>query len=261
MRALQIAATGMLSQQTRVDTISNNIANVNTTGYNARRAEFADLMYQQAERAGTVSSDAGTLVPAGVQIGLGTRTAAISMNVMQGTLRQTENDLDVAIEGQGYFEITLPNGESAFTRDGSFKMSAEGVIVNSSGYTVVPEIVVPVEATDIAINADGEVYAYFDDQPEAQLLGQVELATFINEKGLRAIGSNLFVPSEASGDPLIGNAGEEGRGIMRQGYLESSSVNVVFELTQLIEAQRGYEMNSKVITASDEMMATAGRIR
>ena len=261
MKALQIAATGMLAQQTRVSVISNNIANVDTTAYHARRAEFADLIYQHEKRAGAVSSDAGTVLPAGVQIGLGVRTAAISKDTTPGSLRQTDGDLDVAIEGRGYFEIELPDGSSAYTRDGSFKRSPEGTIVTADGYQVQPGLVIPEDAIQVSINGDGEVYAYFEGDAQAQLLGRLTLALFVNEKGLEAKGSNLFAPTEASGEAQPGDPGIEGRGTLRQGYLEESSVNVVAEITNLIEAQRSYEMNSKVITAVDEMMETTSRIR
>jgi flagellar basal-body rod protein FlgG len=261
MKALQIAATGMLAQQTRVSVISNNIANVDTTAYNARRAEFADLLYQHEKRAGAVSSDAGTVLPAGVQVGLGVRTAAISMDNTRGSLRQTDGDLDLAIEGRGYFEVGLPDGTAAYTRDGSFKRSPEGAIVTSDGYAVQPELVIPEEAVQVVINGDGEVYAYLEGDVQAQLVGRLSLAQFLNEKGLEARGGNLFVPTDASGEPQPGDPGIEGRGRLRQGYLEESTVNVVAEITSLIEAQRSYEMNSRVITAVDEMMDVTNRIR
>ncbi len=261
MRALEIAATGMLAQQTRVEVIANNIANVGTTGYSMRRAEFADLLYQQAQRAGDVSSDTGTVVPAGIQLGLGTRTSAVSMQSAQGTLRQTNGEFDIALEGRGWFEVELPSGDSAYTRDGSLKLSADGLIVTSEGYPLVPQITVPVDARSISINADGQVFANFDNNQVPQELGKITLATFINEKGLEARGSNLFTATLASGNAQVGDAGTEGRGSMRQGYLEQSSVDIVAEITQLIEAQRAYEMNSKVITASDQMLAAANQVR
>jgi flagellar basal-body rod protein FlgG len=261
MRALDIAATGMLAQQTRVEVIANNIANVGTTGYNLRRAEFADLLYQQAQRAGDVSSDTGTVVPAGIQLGLGTRTAAVSMQAAQGSLRQTNGEFDIALEGRGWFEVELPSGESAYSRDGSFKLSADGQVVTSEGYPLAPQITVPADARSISINADGQVFAHFDPGQAPQELGKITLATFINEKGLEALGSNLFSATTASGDAQVGDAGTEGRGTMRQGYLEESSVDIVGEITQLIEAQRAYEMNSKVITAADQMLAAANQVR
>jgi flagellar basal-body rod protein FlgG len=261
MRALNIAATGMAAQQMRVEVISHNLANMNTTAYNARRAEFADLHYQQIQRPGTINSADGAVLPAGVQLGLGVRAAAVSMQVAQGALSETGGPLDLAIEGAGYLEIVMPNGEPAWTRDGGLKRNGEGLIVTSDGFPVAPEIVVPEDARNITINADGEVWVYFDDQIEAQLLGQFALATFANEKGLEAIGSNLYRETEASGQPNVGDAGQDGRGTFRQGWLESSSVDAVRELTQLIEAQRGYELNSKVITSADQMLGATTNIR
>jgi flagellar basal-body rod protein FlgG len=260
MRALNIAATGMAAQQTRVEVISHNLANMNTTAYNARRAEFADLHYQQIERPGTINSADGTVLPAGVQLGLGVRAAAVSMQVAQGSLAETGGTLDLAIEGHGYLEITLPSGDPAYTRDGALKRTGEGLIVTSDGFPVVPEITIPEDARDISINASGEVYAYFDGEVEAQLLGQFSLATFTNEKGLEALGSNLYRETEASGVPNVGDAAEDGRGIFRQGYLENSSVDAVREITGLIEAQRGYELNAKVITAADQMLAATVQV-
>lgn len=261
MRALKIAATGMLAQQMRVETISNNLANMSTTGYNARRAEFADLHYQQMTRPGTINATDGTVLPTGVQLGLGVRPAAVSMQIAQGALNQTGGDLDIAIEGRGYLEITLPSGISGYTRDGGLKRTGEGLIVTSEGFPVVPEIVIPIETRAITINADGEVYAYFNDEVEAQLLGQFTLAQFTNEQGLEAIGSNTFLETEASGPPLIDVPGENGLGTLRQGYKEQSSVDAVKEITELIEAQRGYELNSKVITAADQMLAATTQVR
>lgn len=261
MRALKIAATGMLAQQMRVETISNNLANMNTTGYNARRAEFSDLHYQQISRAGTVNASDGTVLPTGVQMGLGVRPAAVTVHLAQGALSATGNDLDIAIEGRGYLEVELPTGQTAYTRDGSLKRSADGLIVTSDGYAVVPEITIPQDARSLSINGEGEVYAYFDDAAEGQLLGQLSLAGFTNAKGLEALGSNLFAETEASGPALISNPGEDGLGSLRQGYLEDSSVDAVREVTELIEAQRGYEMNAKVISAVDQIMGATTQVR
>lgn len=261
MRALKIAATGMSAQQMRVETIANNLANMNTTGYNSRRAEFADLHYQQISRAGTVSASDGTVLPTGIQLGLGVRPVSITVHLEQGALVATGNDLDLAIEGNGYLEVTLPSGQSAYTRDGSLKRSAEGMIVTSDGHTVEPEIVIPTDARSISINAAGEVYAYFDDSTEGQSLGQFTLASFSNAKGLEAMGSNLFLETEASGPAFTATPGEDGLGTVRQGYLEASSVDAVREITELIEAQRGYEMNAKVISAADQMMAATTQVR
>ncbi len=261
MRALKIAATGMAAQQMRVETISNNLANMSTTGYNARRAEFSDLHYQQFARAGTINAADGTVLPTGVQLGMGVRPAAVSMQLSQGALSQTGGDLDLAIEGRGYFEVTLPSGQSAFTRDGGLKRSADGLIVTSDGFAVVPEIVIPPDARSLSINAAGEVFAYFADATEAQLLGQLTMAGFSNPKGLEAIGGNLFVETEASGPALVATPGEDGLGTLRQGYLEDSSVDPVREITELIEAQRGYELNSKVISAADQMLGATAQVR
>lgn len=261
MRALQIAATGMSAQQTRVEVISNNLANMSTTGYNARRAEFADLHYQQLTRPGTITASDGTIVPAGVQLGLGVRPTAVSVTLAQGSLTASGGDLDLAIEGAGYLEVTLPSGAPAYTRDGGLKRSADGLIVTSDGYEVVPGITIPTDATSIAISADGEVYAYFVDQVDPQLLGQFTIADFSNEKGLEAIGSNLFQETSASGAALVSTPGANGVGTLRQGYLEESSVDPVREITELIKAQRGYELNAKVITAADEMLGATVQLR
>ncbi|MEQ9692703.1 flagellar basal-body rod protein FlgG [Shimia sp. SDUM112013] len=261
MRALKIAATGMSAQQLRVETISNNLANMSTTGYNARRAEFSDLHYQQASRPGTINAADGTILPTGVQLGLGVRPTAVSVHLAQGSLSQTNGDLDIAIEGRGYFEIVLPSGQSGYTRDGGLKRSADGLIVTSDGFPVAPEIVIPEDARSISINADGQVFAYFSDAAEAQLLGEFSLANFANPKGLEAVGSNLFLETEASGVPIVSAPGEDGLGTLRQGYLEDSSVDAVREVTELIEAQRGYELNAKVITAADQMLAATAQVR
>ena len=261
MRALSIAATGMAAQQTRVEVISNNLANMNTTGYNARRAEFADLHYQQVTRAGSINSATGAIVPAGVQLGLGVRPTAVTMEVAQGTLGQTGGDLDVAIEGRGYIEVELPSGNPAYTRDGALKRTGDGLLVTSDGHPVVPDITIPDDTRSISINPEGEVYAYFLDRVEPELLGQLTLVGFTNEKGLEALGSNLYAETGASGAPLVGFPGEDGLGFFRQGYLEESSVDAVREITELIEAQRGYEMNAKVITAADQMMSATTQIR
>jgi flagellar basal-body rod protein FlgG len=261
MKALQIAATGMAAQQMKVDVVSNNLANMSTTGYNARRVDFADLHYQQYSRPGTISAADGSMLPTGIQIGLGVRPTAVSVVLSQGPLAQTGGDLDVAIEGNGYIEVTLPSGGSAYTRDGALKRTADGLIVTSDGYPVAPGITIPADARSISINADGEVYAYFVDQIQPQLLGQLSLTGFTNEKGLEATGSNLFLESPASGPPITGTPGLDGLGVMRQGYLEESSVDSVREVTELIKAQRGYELNAKVITAADQMMAATAQVR
>ena len=261
MRALQIAATGMSAQQMRVEVISNNLANMSTTGYNARRAEFSDLHYQQLTRPGTITANDGTVVPTGVQMGLGVRPSAVTVNLAQGTLSASGGDLDLAIDGLGYLEVTMPSGASGYTRDGALKRSPDGEIVTSDGYPVVPGITIPADASALAINAAGEVYAYFSDRIQPELLGQFTLANFSNDKGLEAIGSNLFLETSASGAPQVSNPGEDGVGTLRQGYLEESSVDPVREITELIKAQRGYELNAKVITAADQMLAATTQVR
>ena len=261
MRALEIAAAGMTAQQTRVEVISNNLANMSTTGYNPRRAEFADLHYQQIARPGTINASDGTVLPTGIQLGLGVRQTAVSIMLSQGALSATGGDLDLAIEGEGFLEVTLPSGAAAYTRDGGLKLTGDGQVVTSDGYPVVPDLTIPRDTRSISINADGEVYGYFLDEVEPQLLGQFALAGFTNPKGLEAIGSNLFVETNASGAPAIASPGQEGLGVLRQGYLEESAVDPVKEITDLIAAQRGYELNSKVITAADQMLGAMVQIR
>jgi len=261
MRALQIAAAGMSAQQMRVEVISNNLANMNTTGYNARRAEFADLHYQQVARPGTINASDGTVLPTGVQLGLGVRASSVSVMLAQGALIASGGDLDIAIEGQGYLEVTMPDGRAAYTRDGGLKLTGDGLIVTSDGFPVVPDITIPQDTRSISINAEGEVYAYFNDRVEPELLGQFTLAGFSNPKGLEAIGSNLFLETPASGPSVVTTPGQDGLGTLRQGYLEDSSVDPVKEVTDLIEAQRGYEMNSKVISAADQMLGAMVQIR
>lgn len=261
MKALHIAATGMTAQQMKVDVVSNNLANMSTTGYNPRRADFADLTYQQLARPGSVSSEDGSMLPTGVQVGLGVRPAAVSVVIGQGTLEATGGDLDLAIDGNGYLEVQLPNGQTGYTRDGALKRSAEGLIVTSDGFPVVPGITVPSDARGLTISPSGEVWADFADRVDPELIGQLTLSSFPNEKGLEAIGSNLFLESPASGGAFSGTPGLDGLGTLRHGYLESSSVDAVREVTELIKAQRGYELNAKVITAADQMLAATTQVR
>ncbi|GBR20630.1 flagellar basal body rod protein FlgG [Asaia spathodeae NBRC 105894] len=261
MRSLDIANTGMQAQTTNVETISNNIANMTTTGYKRRRAEFQDLIYQDLRRAGTMSSDTGDLVPAGAQVGLGVRTAGIYRINEQGTLEQTGNSLDLAIEGRGYFRVTLPSGEYAYTRDGTFSLSQDGTIVSADGYPLSPNIAVPNNAENITIDQSGQVQYTLSGQTTAQVAGQMQLATFQNENGLAAMGQNLFTETTSSGTANLSTPQSEGYGSVRQGFVEESSVNVVTEITSLITAQRAYEMNSKVITASNEMLQTLTNLR
>ncbi|WP_372398762.1 flagellar basal-body rod protein FlgG [Azospirillum sp. HJ39] len=261
MRSLAIGATGMIAQQLNVETISNNIANSTTTGYKKQRAEFQDLLYQNFRRIGSTSSDAGTVVPTGVQVGAGVRVAAVARVLEQGNLNITDNKLDVAINGSGYFQVTLPSGDTAYTRAGNFKLSPEGVMVTADGYPVQPNITIPTDAVDIAINSSGEVMVKLDGQTATQNVGQIQLSTFANAAGLEATGDNLFLETGASGQAVTGNPGAPGFGRITQGALETSNVNVVQEITTLITAQRAYEMNSKVIKTTDEMMQQASQMK
>lgn len=261
MKALQIAASGMAAQQMRVDVVAHNLSNMSTTGYNARRAEFADLHYVQVARPGTISAQDGTMLPTGIQIGMGVRPASVAQILEQGTLTATGGDLDVAIEGRGWLEVALPSGLSAYTRDGGLKRSAEGQIVTSDGHPVVPDITIPADARSLSINSAGEVWAYFSDRVAPEQLGQLTLASFTNERGLEAMGSNLYLETAASGPATVGTPGEDGLGSLRQGYLEESSVDPVREVTELIKAQRGYELNSKVITAADQILGATTQVR
>lgn len=261
MRSLNIAATGMLAQQLNVEVISNNIANMNTTGFKRQRAEFQDLLYQDMRRVGSASSDTGTIVPAGVQIGVGVKTAAVYRITEQGNLVSTENTYDLAIQGKGFFQIELPTGETAYSRDGTFQLNQNGEIVTHDGYPLEPGITVPQNAIDVTINASGEVLAKIEGQVQMQNVGQIQLANFQNPAGLHAKGDNLLLETPASGSPITGNPQEEGYGSLLQGFLETSNVNAVEEISQLISAQRAYEMNSKVIQTSDEMLGTLTTLR
>lgn len=261
MQSLSIAATGMMAQQLNVEVISNNIANMSTSGFKRQRAEFQDLLYQNLRRVGTNSSDAGTIVPAGVQVGLGVKTAAVNRVMTQGNLDNTENKLDIAIQGRGYFRVELPSGEDAYTRAGSFQLSADGQLVTADGYTLAPGINIPPEAIDVTISRDGQVQVTLQGETASQVVGQIELATFANNAGLDPLGNNLFTETTASGAPTIGIPANDGVGSVLQGFLETSNVNAVSEITTLITAQRAYEMNAKVITASDEMMSVTTNIK
>jgi flagellar basal-body rod protein FlgG len=260
LRSLDTAATGMQAQQLNVDTISQNLANISTTGFKRQHAEFQDLLYQNLRRVGTNSADVGTIVPTGIQVGLGVKTGAIYRNFQQGNVQSTENPLDISIQGRGFFQIELPDGTFAYTRNGAFQLSPDGEIVTVDGYLLSPNITVPQDATDISINASGEVFATIPGQTAPQNLGQLDMVTFVNPNGLQAIGDNLFIESEASGDPIVGIAGQEGVGTLLQGFLENSNVNPVTEITRLIVAQRAYEMNSRVISTSDNMLQALSQL-
>lgn len=261
MRSLNIGATGMLAQQTNVEVISNNIANMNTTGYTQRKAIFHDLLYQNMRRAGFSSSDSDTIVPAGIQIGLGVKTAAVYRIPSQGNLLYTGKPLNLALQGRGYFQIELPDGTTAYTRDGSFQPNADGEIVTHDGYRVVGPGVIPAEAEDVTVNESGEIQYKLTGENNWVQAGQMLTVLFVNDAGMDAIGDNLFLESEASGAPVEGVPGQDGRGKVLQDYLETSNVNVVSEITDLISAQRAYEMNSKVVTTSDEMLSTVSRLK
>ena len=260
MRALSIAATGMLAQQTNVEVIANNLANMNTTGFKEQRAEFEDLLYQNVETQGTQSSDTGTIVPSGIQLGAGVRTAAVYRVTSQGDLQTPSDPYDVAINGAGYFRIQMPDGTDGYTRAGNFSLSAEGQLVTQQGYVVQPGIAIPTNATAVTINAQGQVQATVPGQTAAQTVGQLELTRFPNDAGLLAQGNNLFTETASSGAPQSGVPGSTGYGTIQQGYLETSNVNAVSEITSLITAQRAYEMNSKVITAADEMLSETAKL-
>ncbi len=261
MRSLSIAATGMLAQQTNIDVIANNIANLNTTGFKRQRPEFQDLLYQNLRRVGTASSDAGTIVPSGVQIGTGVRNGSVYRITEQGNLVSTGNTFDLAIQGKGYFRVELPNGEDAFTRAGTFQINGEGEIVTLDGFTVGPGIIIPNGAIDVTINASGGVEVKLGEQIEPQNVGQIELVIFPNEAGLEAIGQNLLLETPSSGSGTAGTPGSAGVGTLQQGFLETSNVDAVSEITNMITAQRAYELNSKVISTADEMMATISQLR
>jgi flagellar basal-body rod protein FlgG len=254
MRALSIAATGMQAQQTNVEVIANNLANMNTTGYKQQRAQFEDLLYQNVQQVGAQSSDSGTILPSGIQLGAGVRTAAVYRVTSQGDLSQTSNPYDLAIQGPGWFRITQPDGTDAFTRSGNFALSPTGELVTQDGYVVAPGISVPQTATAVTVNSQGQVQATIPGQTAPQVLGQLELDRFPNEAGLAAQGSNLFLQTQSSGAPQAGVPGTAGYGTIQQGYLETSNVNPVEEITSMITAQRAYEMNSKVVTTADQML-------
>jgi flagellar basal-body rod protein FlgG len=257
---MSIAATGMLAQQTNVEVIANNLANMNTTAYKMQRAEFQDLLYQNVERPGSASADTGAVLPAGIQIGVGVRTAATYRITGQGNLASTANPYDLAINGRGYFHIQMPDGTDAYTRAGAFSLSPDGQLVTDKGYVVAPGIAIPQDAISVTVNSQGQVQALVAGQSTPQTLGQLELARFPNEGGLQATGDNLFTETAASGAVQTGIPGSPGYGTLQQGYLETSNVNAVQEITDLITAQRAYEMNSKVISAADQMLQTTSKM-
>lgn len=261
MLSLNVAASGMLAQQLNVDVISNNIANMTTTGYKRQRAQFQDLLYQNIERPGATSSDTGTIVPSGIQLGLGVKTGAVHRLHTQGSVVSTDNPYDIAVLGEGFFSVQLPSGETGYTRDGSFQINQDGELVTIDGFVVEPSIVIPDDAREVVINASGEVLVRLPNTGDYTNVGQIELAMFVNKAGLEAIGDNLFMETEASGTPIVGNPNEDGFGRIEQGVLENSNVNSVEEITNLITAQRAYEFNSQVVQVSDQMLEAATRLR
>ena len=260
MKSLQIAATGMMAQELNVEVISNNIANMRTTGYKRVRAEFQDLLYQDLRRVGSASSNSGTVVPTGIQLGFGVKTGATSRIMSQGNLTNTEKDLDLAIRGDGFFAITMPNGQTAYTRDGSFELNAQGQMVTLDGYQVDPGLTIPDNSSSITINRTGGVEVTVGTATTPTQVGQLQLSRFINKAGLKAMGDNLFLETPASGTATTGSPGDAGFGDVLQKFLESANVNAVAELSDLISAQRAYEMNARVISASDEMMSATTNI-
>jgi flagellar basal-body rod protein FlgG len=261
MQALRTAATGMSAQQLNVEVISNNIANMNTVGFKRQRAEFQDLLYQTLERAGSQSSDQGTVVPTGLQVGAGVKAGSIYRITEQGAMTQTGNKLDVAIQGRGYLQVLMPTGELAYTRAGNLSLNDQGQLVTADGYQIQPAIVIPPDAVDVSISKSGQIQIKQAGQPEPSVAGTLELATFVNEGGLEAIGDNLYLESGTSGAPNLSVPGVDGTGVLLQGYTEASNVDAVAEVTALIVAQRAYEMNSKVITSADQMLSTANQVK
>ncbi|MFN4168698.1 MAG: flagellar basal-body rod protein FlgG [Pannonibacter phragmitetus] len=259
MKALHIAATGMKAQELNVEVISNNVANMRTTGFKRQRADFQDLLYQNLRRMGTDTSNAGTIVPTGVQIGSGVKTASTTRIMSQGNLEQTNKETDVAIRGEGFFQIQMPDGTTAYSRDGSFERDANGTLVTVDGFTIEPGIVIPENGRDLTIASDGTVQVIVDGA--AVNLGQIQLARFVNKAGLEAIGDNLFLQTDASGAAQVGNPGENSFGSLQQNFLEMANVDAVTEIADLISAQRAYEMNSRIIKAADDMYSTTTNLR
>ncbi|GHA14656.1 flagellar basal-body rod protein FlgG [Devosia pacifica] len=261
MKALYIASTGMSAQERNVEVISNNIANMRTTGFKRQRAEFQDLLYQQVRRAGVETSDNGTMLPAGLEIGSGVRTVSTPRVMSQGAVQATERELDVAVRGEGFFMVELPDGTTGYTRDGSFSLDADGQLVNSTGYPIQPGINVPQDAQSISISPTGVVEILLDGDPAPVQLGQLQLARFVNKSGLSSLGDNLFAETAASGAPQIGVANTDGAGDLLQGFLEQANVNSVTEIADLIAAQRAYEMNARVVSGADQMLQATSQLR
>jgi flagellar basal-body rod protein FlgG len=260
IRSLWTAATGMEAQQLNIDVITNNLANVNTAGFKKSRVDFQDLLYQTLRSAGVADAQ-GAQVPTGIQVGLGTRPVAIQKIFSQGDLQQTDNPLDLVVEGDGFFQIQMPNGNTAYTRDGGFKLDGQGRLVTSDGYTLTPEVTIPPEATAVNIGSDGTVSISLPGQSAPQEIGNIQLAKFANPAGLMNLGRNLFTQSAASGEPVVDTPGMNGLGTLGSKMIEMSNVKVVEEMVNMITAQRAYEVNSKAIQTSDEMLSTANNLR
>ncbi len=260
MRALHTAATGMMAQELNVQVISNNIANMRTTGYKRQRAEFQDLLYEQVTRVGTQTSAQGNILPAGIELGSGVKTVGTPRLMSQGELTQTSKDFDLAIRGEGFFKILLPDGRTAYTRDGSFELDAQGRLVTAQGNLVQPGITIPQNATSVSVNNQGQVMVTQPGSNTSSQVGQIELSLFVNKAGLQSMGDNLYLETPASGTPQNGNPSTEGFGNLQQGYLEQANVEAVSEISDLIAAQRAYEMNAKVITAADQMLSATSNL-
>jgi flagellar basal-body rod protein FlgG len=260
IRSLYTGATGMIAQQMNVDVIANNLANVNTLGFKKSRADFEDLLYQTVRAPGTVTSS-GAQVPTGIQVGLGVKPSGVTKLFQQGTVQNTQNEMDISIEGKGFFQIQKPDGSIAYTRAGNFQLDNTGQIVNIEGYPLYPTVTVPQDATVVSIDSQGKISATQANQTTPTQLGQIELTNFINPAGLSSDGKSLLRETDASGPPVSGTPGTNELGTVLQGYTEGSNVSVVEELTQMIMAQRGYEVNSKAVTASDEMLQTATNLK
>lgn len=260
MRSLYIAATGMEAQKLNIDVISNNLANVNTVGFKRSRADFQDLMYQTLRAAGASSAE-GAQIPSGIQVGLGVKPVAVQKIFAQGDFVNTGNPLDMVIEGDGFFQITMPDGTLAYTRAGAFKLNSDGAIVNSDGYLLEPSITIPSNTLTVTVGSDGRITVTQAGSNVPTEIGQIQLAKFINPGGLNSVGKNLFIPTASSGDPTTGNPGLEGMGTVNQGFTEMSNVNIVEEMVNMIVSQRAYEINSKAVQASDEMLQVANNLR
>lgn len=260
LRSLFIAATGMEAQKLNIDVIANNLANVNTVGFKKSRADFQELFYQDIKTPGATSAE-GSEVPSGIQMGLGVRPVAVQKIFLQGDFANTGNSLDLVIEGDGFFQIMMPDGTIGYTRSGAFKLDSEGRIVNSDGYPLEPSITIPTDTLNITVGSDGKITVLQAGSSTPSEIGQIELARFINPGGLKSIGRNLFIPTASSGDPLLGTPGTEGFGTINQGFVELSNVNIVEEMVNMIISQRAYEVNSKAIQTSDEMLQIINNLK